>query len=189
MYREGHFGINALLYAPITVGISFFASVELAIIGAVFFVGVASLPDFDRHFSDSMDTRRSNIWTLVPIKHRGFTHTIWFGGIIGGVGAGLAVVMIPFHEPGVAAAFGFATAFAGIVGHILGDALTPMGVKPFSPVSKTKRTVNVCNASNSIANYGLLLTGGVSLMVAFGISVNRFGIDPESLVEFVVLLW
>lgn len=186
MYREGHYGINALLYSPVAFITSVSLSLELAIIGAVCVLGVATLPDCDRHFSDNMETARSNIWTLIPIKHRGFTHTIWFAGIIGAVGAGLGV-LIPFHETSVAAGFTFAVSFFGIVCHILGDALTPMGVKPFSPLSKTTRTVNLCNASNSMANYAFLLVGGVTLLAAFGISFEQTGIDLERLIELVVV--
>lgn len=189
MYREGHYGINALLYSPVVLVVSVYYSLELAIIGSLFFVGVASLPDFDRHFSDSMETKRSNIWTLIPIRHRGFTHTIWFAGIIGAVGAGLGVVVIPFHEPVIAGGFAFAASFFGITGHILGDALTPMGVKPLSPLSKTTRTVNLCNASNTIANYGFLTAGGLALLFAFGIGFDRVGIHPDRLSEFMVFLW
>lgn len=180
MHREGHHGLNALLYTPIAVATALFGSIELAIVGAMLMVGTASLPDFDRHFDNNMNSHRSDLWTLIPIKHRGFTHTVWFAAIIGIGGAGLALVMAPPHPEEFTAAFGFATGFLGVVGHILGDAMTPMGVKPFSPLRKTKYSFGWFKAKNRIANYGFLFIGGIALIAGLGFGFSETGIDLEN---------
>ncbi len=177
MHREGHHGFNALLYAPIALVTAFVVSVELAIVGAVLFVGLSSVPDFDRHFDKNMNSNRSDLWTLVPIKHRGFTHTVWFAGIAGAFGVVLSVVMAPQHPVEVTAPFGFLMAFGGIIGHIIGDAFTPMGVRPFRPVKQTRYSLAWFKAKNPIANYGFLLIGFIALLSALGYAFTHVGID------------
>jgi len=177
MYREGHHGLNALLYAPIAGVVSVFWSVEAAIMGAVIFVGLSSVPDFDRHFDNNMNSNRSDLWTLVPIKHRGFTHTVWFALLMGGVMAVFATALLP-NEPTVfVSVFGFVAGFGGIVGHILGDAVTPMGVKPFNPIHSEKYTLNLFTAKNKVANYGFMIVGGIVLLgvLGWGMSVEGLG--------------
>ncbi len=181
MHREGHHGLNALLYAPIAVVTAYVGSVELAVIGAVIMVGLSSIPDFDRHFDNNMNSNRSDLWTLVPIRHRGFTHTVWFALIIGVFTSGLALIMAPpQHAPELIAAFGFATGFLGIIGHILGDAMTPMGVRPFKPIKSTKYSLAWFTAKNRIANWGFLFIGGTALLAALGFGFTEIGIDLDS---------
>lgn len=182
MHREGHHGLNALLYAPIALGAAVFGSVELSIIGALFFVGTASIPDFDRHFDSGM-SHKNWLWKLVPIKHRGFTHTVWFAVLGGGVGAFLAaglVPMVPQQPPVLVIVFGGVCTTGGLLGHILGDAMTPMGVRPFSPLKRRKYTFGWFLAKNPIANYGFLVLGGAALFTALGYGFSVTGIDPES---------
>lgn len=189
MHREGHFGLNALLYAPIAFLTAMVASVELAVVGAMFFVGTASLPDFDRHFDNNMKTNRSKLWTLVPIKHRGFTHTIWFALLIGVLGTVLAVAMAPLAEsqpPEVVAVFGGGAAFCGILGHILGDAMTPMGVRPFNPIGRKKYSLGWFLAKNPFANYGFLIIGGIALLAALGYGFSETGLD---LSNYMTVVW
>lgn len=173
MYKEGHYGINALLYAPIAFIISAYRDPMIAIIGGVIVVGLAKAPDFDRHFDNNMDTHRSEVWQIIPIKHRGFTHTVWFAvfiGVLGAVGmAGLGVGYNVSLSVPLLFVFGFICGFSSVVGHLLGDVITPMGIKPFSPVSKQKYSLGICNASNTVANYGLLVVGGLLLVIAFGL--------------------
>lgn len=172
--------MNALLYAPIALVVGVFMSVELAVLGAMVFVGLSSIPDFDRHFDNNMNTHRSDMWTLVPIKHRGFTHTVWFAVAAGGVGAVIGVVMAPMASAvpvEFVMVFLALCAFAGILGHILGDMMTPMGVKPFAPVKKTKYSLAWFLAKNRIANYGFLVIGGCALLAAFGAGFSETGFD------------
>jgi len=190
MHREGHHGLNALLYAPVALIVTLFASVELAIIGAIFFVGTASIPDFDRHFDNDMNSNRSKLWTLIPIKHRGFTHTVWFAalaGIIGGSFAGvIGVQMTPQHAPTLVVVFGGVMTAGGVLGHILGDMMTPMGVKPFSPLRRKKYSLAWFLAKSKLANYGFLVVGGTALLVAFGYGFSEVGIDLDN---YAAMLW
>lgn len=192
MYKEGHYGLNSLLYAPIAVIIATISSIELALLGAVFFVGASSIPDVDRHFDKNMNSHRSDVWHLVPIKHRGFTHTVWFAALFGalsGVGAIIMAPMAASQPMEIVAIFGVVCGFGGIIGHILGDAITPMGVKPFSPIKRKKYSLGWFNASNSVANYGFLLIGGTALLVALSYGVSEVGFDLDSVTGFISGIW
>jgi len=117
MYRDGHSGFNALLYAPFLPVVSSIWSLELALVGALVAVGVANLPDLDE--------------PLPWLQHRGPTHTVWFAvlvGLIAGVGTALAVPSSPD-----AFAFGLVVGTGGILAHLAGDIVTPMGISPFAP--------------------------------------------------------
>ncbi|PHQ45836.1 metal-dependent hydrolase, partial [Halorubrum sp. C3] len=52
------------------------------------------------------------------------------------------------------------------ISHILADALTPMGIKPYAPVRDDKVTLDWFKAANPIANYALLGLGGIVVAVA-----------------------
>lgn len=182
MHREGHHGLNALLYAPIAATTAVLLSVELAIIGAFFFVGIASIPDIDRHFDRGMQSNRSRLWTLVPIKHRGFTHTVWFATLCAGLCTPLGAMMSTLAggtSPQIVGAFAAFCAFGGVIGHIIGDSLTPMGVTPFSPLSRTTYRLGWVRADNWIVNNALLLIGGVVLLAALGYGFSKTGIEIE----------
>jgi inner membrane protein len=180
MYKRGHDGLNALLYAPIAVLTTFFLSIELTIIGGVLFIGVARLPDTDRHFDSSMDTNRTELLEYIPITHRGLTHTIWFAVATGGILAPLAVLltnMFPQNVPQTTALiYGFLTGTGGVLTHLLGDFITPTGIKPFTPISKNKYTLNICDADNKLANYGFLLTGGTAVLLALAWSASTISL-------------
>jgi len=151
MYKTGHMGAGLILYAPLALLLALAGGPELALIGAIGVTGLTMLPDQDQR---------------IPfIKHRGITHTVWFAlfvGIIGGAG-GVAVGI----AGGVLAAvmfglLGFLLGTLIIVSHIAADALTPMGVKPFAPVRNTKYTYSIAKAKNPIANFLLLVLGGIA---------------------------
>jgi inner membrane protein len=103
------------------------------------------------------------------VKHRGITHTVWFALLVGlGFGGvGLAVGL----RSGVVEALlfggaGFVFGAVTIVSHLLADALTPMGIRPFAPVRDDEYTLDLVTAANPLANYGLLGLGGVAVAVA-----------------------
>lgn len=186
MYKEGHHGLNALLYTPIFIAISFLYSVEVGIVGAIAFVGVSSIPDIDRHFDSGMNSHRSDIWHIIPIKHRGFTHTIWFGAIVGGLGAGLVIIMLETYAPGavpvlIGGCFGFFCGFGGVMGHLLGDVVTPAGIRPFSPLSRTRYSLGLFTAANQIINYLFLCVGGGVLMGTIAWVVVEKGIAIDEI--------
>jgi inner membrane protein len=71
------------------------------------------------------------------------------------------------------AGLGFSSGALGVLSHILGDILTPMGVNPRQPFGGEVISLNVVYASNEMANNVLSVIGGVALVVAMyaGISM------------------
>lgn len=141
MHSSGHAGISGLMYAPILCGL-LFVDIALAVIG-LFIVGVlSSFPDFDVifHFRTSTFHKLPIIGKRIPsMKHRGITHSIWF---MIGIGLLLSVAgffVYPVIEPvlmveqfvftGMLFIFGF----IGILGHDLGDWVTPTGINIWYP--------------------------------------------------------
>jgi inner membrane protein len=155
MHRKGHVGASLVVYAPFGFLVTALASIEVGVAGALGVAATAMVPDLDMR---------------IPfVKHRGITHTVWFalltGVALGGVGLavglrrGLAEALL---AAGAAFLFGVVT----IVSHLLADALTPMGIRPYAPVSDTEYTLDLFTAANPLANYGLLGTGSVVVAVA-----------------------
>lgn len=163
MHREGHLGVVLALYAPLGLVVAVAGFRSLAVSGAILVGALAMLPDVDMK--------------IPLVKHRGITHTLWFalfvGAGIGGLGAYYtletgtnwtvragAVVLGPGAVAALGVgAFGFVVGVVAIVGHVLADALTPMGVRPYAPVSDASYTLDLATASNPIANYLLLVVG------------------------------
>ena len=155
MHRKGHVGASLVVYAPLGFLVTALASIELGLVGAAGVASLAMVPDLDMR---------------VPfVKHRGITHTVWFALLVGvafGTG-GLALGL----QSGVAEALlfggaGFLFGAVTIVSHLLADALTPMGIRPYAPVRDDEYTLDLFTAANPLANYGLLGLGGVVVGVA-----------------------
>ena len=155
MHRKGHVGASLVVYAPFGFLVAAFASLEAGAVGAVGVASLAMVPDLDMR---------------IPfVKHRGITHTVWFALLVGlGFGGvGLAVGL----RSGVVEALlfggaGFVFGAVTIGSHLLADALTPMGIRPFAPVRDTEYTLDLFTAANPLANYALLGLGGVVVGVA-----------------------
>lgn len=155
MYREGHSGFNALLYAPFLPLVSRVWSLELALVGALVAVGVANLPDLDQ--------------PLPRVRHRGPTHTVWFAllvGLLAGIGTEFVVPATP-----AAFEFGFVVGTVGILAHLAGDVVTPMGISPLAPVWRAHVTLNWFKSKNSRINRGFLLVGSAALVTSFVVTV------------------
>ncbi|GAB6878963.1 metal-dependent hydrolase [Halorubrum gandharaense] len=157
MYWRGHVGIALLAYAPVAGLVLEAGQPGLAVAGGLLAVGFATLPDADQS---------------LPIPHRGPTHTLAFAVVAG--------VLTALVAAGVALATGLAVPawtphFVGTVvtvtlcSHIAGDAITPMGIQPFRPLSAFHFTLDLTPAKNPLANY-LFLAGGV---LALSVSVLR----------------
>jgi inner membrane protein len=146
MYKTGHYGAALLVYAPVGF---LLLSVDpgLAIVGCIGSVGLSRLPDYDLR---------------VPfLEHRGITHTILFLAVVTGAlgGVGLLAGNRLDIDPTVTVGLGVVVGIVGVGSHLLADALTPAGVPLLWPLSDTDFSVSVANASNPIANYGLLVLG------------------------------
>lgn len=159
MHKEGHVGAALLVYSPMGFVAYSVAGSQLAFLGAVVAVGLAMLPDVDMR--------------IPLLKHRGPTHTVWFAlavgvvlavlggsggaeaGVLGAVGGGL---------------FGLLLCAGTVASHIIADALTPAGVRPFWPLRDDEYSYGVARASNPIANYGLLGFGSGTAVLALVIA-------------------
>lgn len=160
MYWRGHVGIALLAYAPLAGVVLTVDEPGLAIVGGMLAVAFATVPDADQ---------------LLPIPHRGPTHTIAFAiamGVIVAVAAALIgpVLASTALAPGVEATVpSWTPLFLGgvttltLCSHIAGDAITPMGIRPFRPLSEFHYTMDLTAAKNARANYLFLALGVVTL--------------------------
>lgn len=129
MYADGHRGVSLLVFAPILFVFLYYGEAALGFMG-LFIVAVllSSFPDIDLKIR----------W----IPHRGPTHTIWFATLVGLVFAPL-FYFIPsqfteLSKP-LLMGVGFLFGFLGVVGHLVGDVITPTGIKPLWPLGKRYR--------------------------------------------------
>lgn len=153
MYRDGHAGFNALLYAPFVLPVTAAYSLETALWGAVIALAAANLPDIDQN--------------VERIDHRGPTHTVWFALLFGFVaGVGTVLVARSGFGSGGGFSFGFAVGTCGILAHLAGDIVTPMGISPFAPVSRVHVTLEWFKSKNGRINRAFLVVGSVALVAS-----------------------
>lgn len=158
MHREGHLGVALGSYAPIGAFTLALGFEDLAIMGALGVAALAMAPDID---------------IRIPfLTHRGPTHTVWFAALVG-ILCAVGGILVG-QSSGVLTALGLGL-WAGVVGtvtvcaHLLADALTPAGIRPFAPVRDRSYSYDLARASNPIANYGLLTLGVVAVAGALWI--------------------
>ncbi len=150
MYRNGHYGVALLAFAPIGVALVTAGFVEFAFVVGAGTLWLAMLPDVDLR--------------IPGVSHRGITHTVWFALLVGtALGAvGFAVGQVGFgapYGPETLALVGAVTGGLSVGTHLLADALTPMGIRPLWPLSGRKFTLSVVTADSRFGNYGLLSLG------------------------------
>ncbi len=156
MYQPGHCGVALALYAPIGCALIATGSPTVALLGGVVVVSLTMLPD--------LDTRTNRL------RHRGPTHSFLFAGIVG-VLTGLVGALLA----GVSGAeLGVLVGTLAIVAHLLADVITPMGIRPFWPLSDRKLTFDIVLAKDSQAN-ALLFVLGVVLAGGAWFLGNLFG--------------
>lgn len=148
VYRTGHLGVALLVYAPVGVALVLAGRADLAVVGEVAMLWLATLPDYDLR---------------VPfLTHRGFTHTVGFALLVGlalGAGGWVAGTAVETASRPVLAGFGFGVGVLAVGAHLLGDVITPAGITPFWPVSGRTYTFRVARADSVAANYGLFALG------------------------------
>ncbi|AQL41300.1 hypothetical protein BV210_00590 [Halorientalis sp. IM1011] len=155
MYRAGHLGVSLLVVLPVAVALVLVGRPDLAVLGELCVLSVASLPDVDHE--------------LPLVSHRGVTHTIWFALLVGFGFGSVGWVLggrptTPVAPELAVAGFGFGT--LGVCAHLLGDVLTPMGIRPLWPLSGRAITLDLVRAKNPLANYGLLALGVAGTVAA-----------------------
>lgn len=158
MYRPGHYGVALLVYAPVGLAAILVGAADLAVLGGGLLLALTTLPDIDHR--------------LPLVSHRGVTHTLAFAFLVGGaVGAGgwLFAPAVAL-QPRTAGAFGALVGTLAILAHLLADVLTPSGIRPLWPLSKRRYSLSLARADNSIANYGLLLSGLLAVGLVLAVS-------------------
>ncbi|WP_136715507.1 metal-dependent hydrolase [Halorientalis salina] len=154
MYRAGHLGVSLLVYAPLGFALVLLGRSDLAVLGELCMLSLATLPDTDH--------------SIPFVSHRGSTHTVGFALLVG-LAAGAVGWVFGGQAVGMSselAVFGFAIGTLAILAHLLGDVLTPMGIAPFWPLWNRRFTLRVTRADNTIANFSLF---GLGVFVTAGL--------------------
>lgn len=159
MYRKGHYGVSLLVFAPIGYALLRRGRVDLALFGGATMLGLSTLPDVDH-------------W-IPGVSHRGVTHTLPFALLVGGCLGAVGFAVDPAVDPARSqlAAFGAFVGVASVLAHLLGDVLTPMGVRPLWPLSRRTYTLRLTRADNTLANHGLFALGIVATATAAWLAV------------------
>lgn len=157
MHLWGHIGAALFLYAPVGGFLFRVGDPLLALSGAFVAVSFATFPDIDE---------------FLPIDHRGLTHTVWFlivmvfVSALLGAGGGFAL-----DRPiAVATTVGVAAALS-LTSHLLADSITPMGVRPFYPLSAWHHSFELTLAKNPRANATMLGAGVVFTFVCLALAL------------------
>lgn len=152
MYALGHIGIALLVFAPLGAFLLVTDRVRLAGAGAALTVSVSTLPDLDLF--------------VAALSHRGLTHTLAFailaGAALGAVASGSLTRRLPRRSAVRAGLWVWLTTALSMCSHLLGDAMTPMGIRPFAPGSDAFLTLSLVYSRNPQVNATLLLAGGVT---------------------------
>lgn len=149
MYTLGHVGAALLVYAPLAGTLSGLGEPALGALGLGIAAGCATIPDLDER---------------LPLPHRGPTHTVWFvlcAGLLGTVLGWIAGVVL--GAPGVVSAVVGTAVVLSLLSHLLADSLTPMGIRPFAPLSEFHHSFRVVRAKNRRANLALFGSGLVAV--------------------------
>lgn len=145
MYRWGHVGAALFCYAPMGGALSRIGELKLTILGAVFALLFATVPDADEY---------------LPINHRGVTHTVWFVAAAAGLAAGIGGIIgvVVGRQLAIVVTVGMAAAIS-LTSHLLADSITPMGIRPLYPVSAWHHSFEITPAANPRANTTMLGVG------------------------------
>lgn len=154
MQQTGHYGMTLLLYAPVALVLLGRDLSGLALFGGALALGLAMVPDCD---------------TLIPfLNHRGITHTVWFALLMGtvvGATAWIAWAGIDVETARTVSRFSFAVGTTAVGSHLLGDVITPMGIRPLWPLSERHVTFDLVLAKNWTANVTLFALGAAATIV------------------------
>lgn len=174
MKQEGHIGLSMLLTSPIVLLLGLVGEYYLSIAFFVLVIWLSTIPDIDIVISKSI------IGRYIDIKHRGFTHTVYFGLVCGLLVSPVGSV-VPSSDPILSISLAFVSGVLGVVFHVLGDIMTPSGVN-YDPVRMDSAyTLEWFKYNNIVANFGFLILGYLSVMSSFVIIL-------EMALEAVILL-
>lgn len=162
MYLLGHLGVGMLVFAPLAYHFCRSGRGRRAWAGTAVVLMLATVPDVDN--------------SIPGIAHRGITHTVWAALLVGAL---LALLGWRLHAAGPGR--GSATRFAFLLGtltvlsHLLGDVITPMGIRPFAPLVGSEYSLALVAARDPGANVALLVAGTVALAPSLGHSWVQAG--------------
>jgi inner membrane protein len=152
MHRSGHLGAAGVAYAPLFFWLLGEGQVLAAVLGLGATVVTAGLPDADLR--------------IPGLAHRGATHTLLFA-VLAAAGAGglcLSLGMGRFLSAVVAG-----STLLSVVSHLVADGMTPMGIRPFRPLSaaRVKLPPGVLSRSPLANGLSLVLGAGAIAGVAY----------------------
>lgn len=176
MLREGHIGISLLALGVIGFPLLVLQAWEVYAVVAFGILATSTLPDIDQK------TRL--------VKHRGWTHTVWFATFVGILFC-FIVFTIATILPGLTilesitlGLVGGGAAAIGICLHIAGDVMTVQGIRFWTPVvpreaiefdtTEKKYVLGWFKANNSTANIGFAIFGGAVLFTSVYVSIAAF---------------
>lgn len=181
MHRTGHLGLAMCCWTVVASVALLPGRPALAVLGGVVCVWFATVPDVDlslpgvRHRGPTHSlafaaafgafAAFSTLELVAALRHPAVAPHV--GAIWEPFLAALPdparphVAALTASRP-VAAVVGLAAATA-VCSHVLGDALTPMGVELLWPVTDANVSVGIVRAGNPVANYGALVAGAGAL--------------------------
>ena len=173
MMFVGHLGITLFLCAPLVNALvtSGYRTEVPRWVGLA--LAVTMVPDLDLY--------------LPWFTHRGLSHSLLAAVCVGVVVA--VVVAARWGDPLASSAdyvrramLGFTVGAGSIVGHLVGDVITPMGVRPFFPLDSVY-TLNLFYAKDVEANLAFMLIGVVVFSIVFRRSKDPLPTDGSTASE------
>jgi membrane-bound metal-dependent hydrolase YbcI (DUF457 family) len=165
MYKEGHMGVSLLLGSPVALVLLLQGYITSGFGYILVVMLLSSYPDIDLRTDG--------------LSHREFTHTVWFGLLIGSILSFISLLIVIqgtiinyYLDPSLFPLVMLGAGLSGIIFHTAGDVVTPAGVQILPPFID-KVGFGLFRADNKIANVGLLTIGFISLfsslmMVSYG---------------------
>jgi inner membrane protein len=152
MYPPGHVGLTALLFAPFVYWFRLRGRRAAAVECLAVALALAVLPDIDK------------VWP--GLVHRGVTHTL-LAAVVAGVLVALLFRAPATGSPGLGGehpAVCYLVGAVGVVSHLVGDVITPMGIRPLFPASGAAYSLDLVQASSPTANLLLVVAGVAALL-------------------------
>ena len=160
MYPPGHVGLTAVLFAPLVGWFRLRGRRQAATECLQVALVLSVLPDIDK---------------LLPgVVHRGVTHTLP-AALVAGVFVVLLFQTASADPLGIGAehpAVCYLIGAAGVVCHLVGDIITPMGIQLLFPGSRTVYSLDIVQASSATANGLLFVAGTLALICSYGVPVR-----------------
>lgn len=154
MYAPGHLGLALVAFSPLGYHLGRRAAGRQLGFGLACVPLAAVGPDVDRL-----------LWVF---SHRMLTHTV-FAVLVTAAFAALAGVLVGRHVNDDRWGFGATGGLVGGLGagsHLVGDLITPMGIRPLLPLSGATVTLDLVLARNPTVNAALFGCGLTVLTIA-----------------------